>query len=127
MKRFLLISALLIGAASVGVSQAQNDTAIVLGPGTKSCGAWLKLQKRPAGPPPSVQQEMVRIGIKQALRSWVLGYISAYNRHVQSGGNITKNTDHEGIYAFIHDYCRKSPLHSVEWAAWALIAALDRR
>lgn len=113
MKRALLVSVLLGALLFTGVTVAQRvpprTVFTVYGFGTKSCGSWLEERK--------LSQVTLPGG---AQRAWVLGFVSG----VGYIGPKMKDTDADGIYAFMDTYCAAHPLDSIGGAAQALVEEL---
>jgi hypothetical protein len=80
----------------------------VLGSGALSCGSWTAERKKGSD-------------IAAAKKILVTGYISAYNRWVHPGYDVTEGTDNDGVYAWIDYYCQAHPLDMMAIAVEALI------
>ena len=112
-----VVVALLFSAGAAWKAEAGEYK--ILGPGNKSCGAWIAESK------------------KQALlyyqnSGWVLGYISAFNtwgplEKKPGVSHISKGTDVDGLFAWIDNWCRANPLDWISDASVALIKQLIKR
>jgi len=90
-----------------------QETYMVFGTGTISCGAWTK--DRTDASVKSWQAEQ-----------WVSGYITAYNFWVEDeGGPVNRlPADGYGPIAWIDNYCQENPLEAVATAAAQMIYAI---
>jgi hypothetical protein len=103
----LRIATLLLVAA---ISTAQAQERAVIGPASFSRGKWTNTPKR--SPERGVYEK------------WVLGYLSGVNVH-QTGPDFLRDTDAEGLTAWIDNYCRRNPLHHVNQAVLELLDVLQ--
>ncbi len=84
---------------------------LVLGTGGKSCGAFLENKKK--------EQLIHSINM-----SWVLGYITGYNKTLKKV--VGSNIDVPAMSQYLINYCEKNTLDSLESAAADLIKALEK-
>ena len=104
---------MLLIVANAGAPAAANaSAAMIVGPGTLSCGQWLT----------------DRQGLYSAnnMEAWIAGYLSAFNTHVAQG-NIMKNMDSAELFLWLDNYCHAHPLDDVAVATDRLIDALKER
>ena len=110
--RYAFVGALLI----LGQRIYAADTYTVLGQGNQSCGKWTQDSRDPNST--AAIADLV----------WVLGYVSAYNNYASaSSGDVSSNTDVNGIEAWIDGYCANHPLDKIAGAAAELIIELKKR
>jgi hypothetical protein len=78
---------------------AQAHELIVLGVGGYSCGTWIT--DRGNSDPFSMGED----------RQWVLGFITNEESHVSFDQNesVTLNTDANGIFGWLDNYCEANP------------------
>jgi hypothetical protein len=114
MKTPWILAIILLFAASSSHAASANE-AYILGPGAASCGLWTSDRQNATGSAAIVDA------------SWVLGFISAYNRFVSPTGNIQMTVDRDGLFALVDQYCAAHPLASVAEATDALIDELKVR
>jgi hypothetical protein len=123
MKRTLLplmAAAAFTFIGTVGGSPEERTTA-VLGIGNKSCGSW--------------SQARHSIGMMSDMyEGWVAGFLSGANSvlatsedHIDTLEQAEIDTDAQGLWAWVDNYCQAHPLNSVAQAADALGAELIRR
>jgi hypothetical protein len=55
------------------------------------------------------------------------GYITAYDEWSAGPSDITRDTDFNGVLAWIDDYCAKNPLETIATAASDLVVTLLMR
>jgi hypothetical protein len=102
MVRFIFIIALPLLIAM----QAQaEDKVIMIGAGHVSCGYWTEVRNQTSR--------------HHQLRQWVFGFISGANWYTE-GGQATPH-DQAAVVVFIDQYCKNNPLHTLAWAAAAVI------
>ncbi len=82
----------------------------VFGIGTQSCGGWTAAKKMKSYP--------------FDYQTWITGYLTAYSRWAEEGLGPVGNSDANGAWAWIDNYCRDNPLEDVADAAEALILAI---
>lgn len=120
-------SAAVLGAVVVAVAGhavAADDPALIaiVGAGQESCGGWTDGRRNP-GTPEAELRNVARV-------HWVLGYITANNYLLPADRgpkNIAEGTDHNGIMAWIDNYCAANPLVGLHSATDALVAELWAR
>src|SRR5712691_7550859 len=89
-------------------AQAQSDVEVfVIGAGISSCGTWIETRQKPAQHYQYLQ--------------WVLGFITSSNWYSYNNGPQAKPLDVKAVVAFIDQYCRNNPLHSLTYAAAAVV------
>jgi hypothetical protein len=83
----------------------------VMGAGAKSCGSWVSDRSNNAA---------------WTDGSWVLGYVTAEEEDssMAETGSVSVNTDADGLFGWLDDYCRANPTESIHQAAAALIQAV---
>ena len=87
-------------------AQAQSEEKpIVIGAGFSSCGTWIEARHKP-------------VEYYQYL-PWVLGFITGSNWH--NAEQQARPLDVKAVVAFIDQYCRNNPLHSLVLAAAAVV------
>lgn len=106
-----------MAATSIGSLPAspmdKNQSFIILGPGTMSCGAWTEKRRSESGWP---------------LQFWLLGYITAINQFAAFGiEDISEDTDASGLFGWIDNWCRDHPLDTLNKAATHLAADLQMK
>ena len=107
--------------ARVLLQAEAKDGWIAYGWGTKSCGAWTKVEahRQPVG---------AEVGSNIAAQtSWIVGFISAFNYYQGATPDVTEGTDISGVFAWIDNYCATHPLDPINHAVLALIAQLSQR
>lgn len=94
---------------------AANSTAVeyaILGAGGRPCGSWLKARGE-SSPESAIMQ------------SWLLGYVTSINAHeLTITKDIAEDTDPDGMFVWIDNYCASHPLDSVARAAASLTGVL---
>ena len=104
-----MIAVLLIGSGTAWGYQIWSF-------GTQSCGTW------------TAEKEKDRDGwMMLNFMSWVGGYLTAYNLWVEDGSGPVNETQLEGAYAWIGNYCWDNPLDSVSTAAARLIVTIEAK
>jgi hypothetical protein len=85
----------------------------ILGPGAgTSCGTWLE------------DRDANRAGVDE---SWILGFLSGIGYALgERGIDPLHDTDHNGVTAWIDNYCRGHPIDLISAAAAALVTAHPR-
>ena len=95
-KTAVLVSLLVFSAP--GYSADENGLANAIG--ISSCGEWVK--ERTADSVLSWQD-----------KTWIAGYLTAYNRQTPDTWDIQGNTDIESIFLWLDKYCRENPLENL--------------
>ena len=114
MKRILLLAAL---AMAVPAPAHATHTFLNLGFGTTSCGEWT--DKR------AMRNDDGIGGVAWLFRSaWIQGYLTASQTTFPEIYDQIKETDAEGIAAWVDNYCHARPLDDLEKAADALVNEL---
>jgi len=93
---------------------APLDAALVYGYGNDSCGTWIKEHAQ--------QSKHSRY-----QTTWVLGYISGSDFHIEINGGKQKATDANAVISYIDKYCRENPLKEVYYAAQQLVNELSSK
>ena len=116
--RFVLIAlalwALLGTPAPANAAEGVGRIPTELGPGVKSCHRWMEERKLDGAAAWQYQQ-------------WLLGYVSAYNRWVITGRDVTAGQTADGLFEWIDGYCQKNPMTTFANATDALIEHLNKR
>jgi hypothetical protein len=92
----------------------QNGQYQVVGVGNHSCGEW-------------TQGRFNRDETEYVDMAWVQGFITAVNLAGPGSSDISKQTDPDGILAWIDNYCAKDPLKKLSSAVAELTAELLKR
>ena len=116
---FLLTqSALALFFIAFNPGQIYAHTYYVHGAGAVSCGKW-------------TQDRRDSVPLAGALESWVQGFISAANGAMAQPGapmfDWAADTNDEGVFAWIDNYCAAHPLNHVSTAADAMFGELMAR
>jgi hypothetical protein len=93
---------------------ADAGAAMIIGPGALSCGQWL-----------TDRQGQGRYGA-ETMEMWIAGYLSGVDAYVFHG-DLRKDADSAGLFAWIDNYCHAHPLDDVAVATDRLIDALKAR
>lgn len=101
MRKILVALALL--SANVVARPALAQSFEQMGYGTESCGSW------------SADRESSNAFSDE---SWVLGFITASNASYMliKKQTVTVDTDSDGVFAWIDDYCSRNPTSSLTGA-----------
>ena len=110
MKHFI-IAVMLTCMVTPALGADANGNYRVIGEGVNSCGEWTSQ----------------RAGKTEFAATWVLGFVSAYNRYVPDVSSIAKGTDAQGIWAWVDNYCAANPINDIDDAAGALVTFLKNR
>ena len=112
--RVLTAIAVVVGLGLAQASNAQGGAPsgqiTVYGQGNASCGVWVNARR------------VNNVETEHQFAAWVLGYISG----VESGlGTVRfKETDFDGVTAFLDKECGQKPLETVYEASMALVQTL---
>ncbi len=113
MKRLLIVIALGSGLALGGALEParaadKEGYYTIQGVGLETCLAWLgeRAEQSP---------------ISWYKQQWVLGYLTAYNRWVYDGTDISGGQNAETLFEWIDDYCNRTPRQSLSLATEALV------
>lgn len=85
----------------------------ILGSGAYPCGEWTNS----------------RAGnglMTEHMFSWVLGFLTAYNRYGSGTSNVSKSFDVEGIEGLVDKYCSQHPLENLDTASEGLVKELQK-
>ena len=104
-----------MAAAAIGSPPAsamdKNQSFIILGPGSVSCGAWTERRRSESSGP---------------FQFWLLGYITGINQFAAFGiEDISEGTDASGLFGWIDNWCRDHPLDTLNKAATHLAIDLQ--
>jgi hypothetical protein len=110
-----------IGAATVAIPLCFADASLagtqensmVLGVGTLPCSQWTAHSR--TAPDAYI------------MKSWVLGYVSAYNFLYWPNGDITSGTNEAGIVISLDNYCAAHPSDTIGIATTSLLVDLAAR
>jgi hypothetical protein len=94
----------------------KNGLSTVLGSGNISCAKWI--EDKQSGPS---QYNYAHV---QAL-GWMSGYLSAYNKFVWNGSDVSSETDADGLSGWMDNFCAANPTKKVSQATQALITFLS--
>jgi hypothetical protein len=110
--RFLLSATLLVALSlmTAGSAQAYNG----MGPGYRSCGAWIADRGFGPNDPMSLSEQ-----------AWVLGFLSGV-ASTGTGNPLAEVVDPEAVAAWIDNYCRTHLLDPIAQAATMFFAAHPR-
>jgi hypothetical protein len=119
--------ALVVGAVVGTVVGAQTQaTYTTYGAGTHSCGRWISADRMQA-----LEQAYVREPLNRAVsrdidaqfgqNMWLLGFVSGAGWT----GRRMRETDAQGLSAFVDSYCATHPTQSIAEGAAALVHTLD--
>ena len=86
----------------------------IQGVGLESCEVWLS-ERRSDGPTAWYHQQ------------WVLGYLTAYNRWVHNGDDVTDGIETDKLFNWLDEYCHRNPQQNLSLATEALSWALRER
>jgi hypothetical protein len=108
--------ALIAGLLSPWACQAkvdQDGNFEILGAGAYPCGEWTNS----------------RAGnglMTEHMFSWVLGFLTAYNRYGPGTSNVSKSFDVEGVEGLVDKYCSQHPLENLATATEGLAMELQK-
>jgi hypothetical protein len=102
----------MFGAMLMTLICSQAKAEIIIGAGTKSCGAYNEVLKSPM----------------EALhfQSWALGYLSGLNG-INGGIDFLEDVDSDGIIGALRMYCKSHPLDQFDTAAGNVYGQLIAR
>ena len=107
----LAIAALFAAPLSQSASAQLQKQLAVYGVGSQSCGVWTKDASSPYG---------------AVRRSWVLGFVSAYNFYAP-GDTAVLPADNAAMTVWMDNYCASHPLESIVNASLRLVDELRRQ
>lgn len=111
----LIVACLLVGlVASSALGSDIEEIYTVFGVGHSSCGNYIELKR-----------DSVSEWERSAQRSWLGGYITAFNFLTPGTKNILNGTDLNGAMGWIENWCRTNPLKSFSDAARMLVLELQ--
>jgi hypothetical protein len=116
------ISLLALAISISGVIETRARDVTILGFGNKSCGSWIEARR-------------ANSAIANNFEGWVAGFLSGSNSVLSSNPalgidileQVSAQSDAQGLWAWIDNYCQSRPLNSVATAADALGGELIRR
>ena len=94
------------------VAMTKDGSYGLLGGGQESCGAW------------SAAKGTSQLRYAEG-RQWLEGYLSSYNRYVWPGNNVASETDTNGFFAWVDNYCSANPTKDISDAAEHLVEFLS--
>jgi hypothetical protein len=111
-------------------AETETATYYVLGPGSQSCGAYLRAAdaERKARPSDADPNSFYSIRFV-AFVGFVEGYLSGANYmagayHLPQRSNLGQNTDVSGRMAFLENYCKLNPIKDFVNAVFSLMSTL---
>jgi hypothetical protein len=113
MKRLILALAMVVMVSPAWGGDA-NGKYMVLAYGNDSCGKWTKEHARSSE-------------TSRHHETWIIGFISAYNRETPGIVNLMKGIDYAGWVSWIDNYCKDNPIDDLDDAASALVTFLIAR
>ncbi len=115
--KLALITTLMV-AVSIGAADAQSTAAASLtysnlGVGNRSCGSWVADKQADAA--------TSALTVFQGDQQFVLGYIVGFEEFAgnELSKNMVINTDVNGIFGWISNYCQAHPIVTITDAAQA--------
>jgi hypothetical protein len=116
------ITLLVLAIFIAGAIEASARDVTVLGFGNKSCGSWIEARR-------------ANNGTANNFEGWVAGFLSGSNSIIASNPALgidilekaSAQSDAQGLWAWIDNYCQTHSLNSVATAADALGSELIRR
>ncbi|HWY61726.1 MAG TPA: hypothetical protein VNW15_07475 [Rhizomicrobium sp.] len=85
---------------------------LIWGGGQSSCGTWSEAKSTNAF-------------LYTSAKQWLEGYVSAYNRYSWQGKNVASETNGNGMFSWVDDYCAANPTKDISDAANALVIFLS--
>ena len=115
MFRVIMFSAIILAAASVPAAAETGDDGgrLVIGQGANSCWAWTRSHEAKAA-------------TQGLYTQWVAGFVSGVSWEADEADILTR-MDFDGLMAWMHDYCKASPLAKVTTGAATLVQELRAR
>ncbi|NQV55733.1 MAG: hypothetical protein HQ503_07730 [Rhodospirillales bacterium] len=110
----IAVAAWALLVASADAAEGVGRIPSVLGPSTKSCEKWAA-ERKSGGV------------VGWQYQQWLTGYVTAYNRWVEVGKDITSGMNAEGLFERIDVYCQQNPYASFANATDALIEHLRKQ
>ena len=110
-KQILVIAAALVTAAPAMAGDSKGDFR-VKGYGLQSCQSFLAAKANDAP-------------LYLASRSWVNGYVTAYNQLSRGTFDIAGPVPLDGLMNWLQSYCQQNPQHPFGLAVTTLTAALE--
>ena len=103
------LKAILGALLLLAIVQLPARAAILEGAGFRSCGDW------------TVDRAAVDQSTSQVEESWVQGFLSAVGW--AGVADPLAETDENGVFGWIDNYCRENPVNNLEAAAIAFVGA----
>jgi hypothetical protein len=98
--------------AGTCVGNTNTDRYTILGQGNQSCGKWIADRR----------QDNLAAHTEEA---WLLGYLTAYNEWSNDpndpNANVTKETDADGVFAWMDNFCQSHPVDTIATGSTSLI------
>ncbi len=110
--RILAFCLLLAPGSAAAADEGGRYTAIGAA-GVVSCEAWLL---------PANESN----GVKDQLRNWLAGYLTAYNRHAYPGRNIAAGYPPDRLLSWADRFCQNNLSATMAVLADSLILELER-
>jgi len=111
----VFLCAAISGSAQIGPTAIPGKP-LVYGEGNSSCGKWLVDRK------PSAESRDPYVWFK--MYDWVLGWLSAANYY--DAHEPLRQTDYDGVVAWLDKYCRAHPHNIIQEAAASLVDELSK-
>jgi hypothetical protein len=106
-----LVAACICLPATAVAADPRGDFA-VRGIGLETCGAY-------------AEQRAEQPALRMAARSWLNGYLTAYNQFVLDTYDVTAGKSLEELETGLEGYCQANPEHTISFAAIAVASSLD--
>ncbi len=113
-RALVLATTLLFGLGTAARAADPSGFYTIQGVGIETCEAWLG-ERYEDGP------------ITWYKQQWVLGYLTAYNRWVHDGSNVSKELTSEKLFDWLDDYCQVNSRQTLSLATEALVWTLRDR
>lgn len=110
---WLALALAVMPIGSVGAIDARGDYAIY-GPGLAPCSQWLR-------------EREIKSALAMQDQSWVIGYVTAYNRWVSKKTSVVGDQEPRALYAWIDDFCTANSKETLAGAAESLILEMMNR
>ncbi len=113
MKYVLLVAIGMLSWDQQSLAADENGKYMVVGDGRISCEIWSSRRGDNGDASTSLEQ-------------WLFGYVTSFNRWVPSIVNIARGSNHEGLVAWVDNYCSRNPTQDVADAAEFLLVTLQK-
>lgn len=115
MRRALILAILLLlGPGTAARAADPSGFYTIQGVGIETCEAWLGERYKDSP-------------ITWYKQQWVLGYLTAVNRWVHDGDNVSGELTSEQLFEWLDDYCQRNPRQTLSLATEALVWTLRDR